>query len=477
MALVWFSTPTGPIFSPDSVSYIRSLRMLQAGDGVLALDNHWPPGYPLLLSFMYSLVGSEMLAARLLSAVCLVLSLVALALFTSRLENLRSARLLLTLLVLVHLLGYGFSYLYLFVLSEPPFMAALCWALVAYQRVSADRTGYRDWLLLTASLTAMLLLRYTALPIVAAFLFSLALQFYLSGRRQLAVVLGVGLLSATPLITWLGLISSDGGGAVRIFRFHPLRAGHFEEFAAALARWMGGIDHTLAFVIYLAVLMTAAWLWLKTRRPELLLLLTWSAAYLLFLILSLLFFDAHTPLSSRIIFPLYSPFFLLLVCFCGHFIRSWRGINYSVVLAVVLIIIIGLGLSPLRRHLKASAIGAAGSAKVTERNLELYRRVAALSPDTPVYANTAEILFLFFRREVLPMPRLYDPVSMQQNDNFIAEMASMIEHMHVDGGVLLWMPVGGFRSYYPKIDVLLQFPLEIIAEADGGYLIAPDIAD
>ncbi len=477
MALVWFSTPTGPIFSPDSVSYIRSLRMLQAGDGVLALDNHWPPGYPLLLSFMYSLVGSEMLAARLLSAVSLALSLVALALFTSRLENLRSARLLLTLVVLVHLLGYAFSFLHLFALSEPPFVAALCWALVAYQRVSAAPSERGNWLLLICCLAGMLLLRYTALPLFAAFLFSLAVQLHLSGRRYLVRLLGVAVLSSAPLLIWLWLISGETGEAVREYSFHALRMVHFRELTLALSRWMGGIEGTLAFCIYIAVLVTAAWQWLKNHRPELLLLLTCSVGYLLFLILSLLFFDAHTPLNVRLVLPLYPLFVLLLVSFAGSFTRSWRGLDYSTVLVTLLVVVIGLGLPALRLRLKTSAAGAIGSANLVERNLQLYSRVAALPPATPIYSNTGEILYLFFRRDVLATPRLYDPITMQQNPNFIAETAAMIKHMHDADGVLLWMPMGGKRPYYPKTDVLLQFPLKIIAEADGGYLMVPDITD
>jgi hypothetical protein len=481
MALVWFSTPTGPIFSPDSVSYIRSLRLLQAGAGVLSLDNHWPPGYPLLLSFMYSLVGSEMLAGRLLSAISLALSLVAVALFISRLDNLRIKGILLPLVVLLHLLGYGFSYLFLFALSEPPFVAALCWALVGYQRTCAAPSDRGSWLLLSCCLAAMLLLRYTALPLFAAFLFSLAVQLYLSDWRRLpvllAVVLGVGLLSSAPLITWLWLISGETGEAVREFSFHALRMVHFRELTLALSRWMGGIEGTLAFCIYMAVLVTAAWQWLKNRRPELLLLLTCSVGYLLFLILSLTFFDAHTPLNARLVLPLYPLFFLLLVSFAASFTRSWRGLDYSAVLATLLVLIIGLGLPALRLHLKTSAAGAIGSANLVERNLELYRRVAALPPETPVYSNTGEILYLFFKRDVLAMPRLYDPLTMQQNTNFIAETAAMVEHMYVADGMLLWMPVGGKRNYYPKSDVLLHFPLKIIAEADGGYLMVPAIAE
>jgi hypothetical protein len=81
---------------------------------------------------------------------------------------------------------------------------------------------------------------------------------------------------------------------------------------------------SLAVFIYLGVLLTAGWQWLTTRRPEVLLLLMWSVGYLLFLALSLLFFDAHTPLSARIVLPLFPPFLLLLVCFATDFHRRWR---------------------------------------------------------------------------------------------------------------------------------------------------------
>jgi hypothetical protein len=477
LALVWFATPSGPILSPDSIGYIRSVRLLQAGSGVLALDNHWPPGYALLLSSIVSLLGSEMLAARLVCAVSLALSLTAIAIFISRLGNLRAAVILLPLVLLTHLLASGFTVVYLYAISEPPFMAASCWALVAYQRVCAPRPGRGTWVLLACCLAAMLLLRYTAVPIVTAFLFSLAVHLLLSGQRWLPIVLVTGMACAAPLLIWLLLNIDGSAGTVREVSFHSLRYAHFQEFSSSLARWMGGIPGGLAVFIYVGVLLTAGWQWLTTRKPVVLLLLMWSVGYLLFIVLSLSFFDAHTPLSARIVLPLFPPFFLLLVCFATDFQGNWRRLDYNTVLAGILVAVSVSGLPALRSNLADSAAGAKGSASLEERSLELYSTVAALPAATPVYANTSEILFLVHGREVNPLPHLYDPLTMEQNEDFIADTAAMIEHMYRNDGVLLWMPVGSFRAYYPRPEVLLGFPLKIVDRADGGYLMVPDITE
>lgn len=477
MALVWLATPTGPILSPDSISYIRNMRLLQAGAGLLALDNHWPPGYALLLSLVYSLVSSEMLAARILCALSLALSLMAIGIFAARLTQQRSSLLVVSLVLLAHLLAPGFSLLYLYGLSEPLFMVALCWALVAFQRLCAPGAGKASWVFLGACLAAMLLLRYAALPLVAAFLLSLALCLYLSGRRWFGPVFVTGLFAVTPLLGWMLLLSPEAAGGVRQFTVHALTVGHFRELSASLARWMGGVEGTLAVGGYLALVMMTIWQWWKTRIPELLLLSLMSIAYLLFLALSLLFFDAHTPLNARILLPLFPPFILMLVAVCMGIRLSWRGLDGGAVLVVLLVTVTALGLPGLKLHLKTSAAGAMGSANVVERSLELYRTVAALPAETPVYSNTSEILFLLHGREVVGLPRLYDPLTMQKNPDFIAETAAMIEEMYNNDGVLLWMPVGRFRAYYPKPDVLLNFPLKIIDEADGGYLMVPDVPD
>jgi hypothetical protein len=477
MALVWFATPNGPILSPDSISYIRSVRLLQTGAGVLALDNHWPPGYAVLLSATYSLLGSEMLAARMVCALSLALSMIAIGIFTARLLGQRSTLLLVALVLLAHLLAPGFSLLYLYGLSEAPFLAALCWALVAYQRICTPESGRGAWVLLATCLAAMLLLRYAALPIVAAFMFSLAVHLYLSGRRWLGPVFATGLAAIIPLMGWLLLLSPEAGDGVRQFTFHGLGMAHYREIAASLARWMGGVEGALAICSYLVLLAMTAWQWLQTRRSELLLLSIMSIAYLLFLTLSLLFFDAHTPLNARILLPLFPPFVLMLVAVCTAGSRSWRGVDGSAVLVMLLLVVTAFGMPGLKIHLKTSAAGAMGSANVVERSLELYRKVAALPADVPVYSNTSEILFLVHGREVKGLPLLYAPLTMQQNQDFIIETAAMIEHMYNTDGVLLWMPVGRFRTYYPNPEVLLGFPLKIIDEADGGYLMVADVPD
>lgn len=477
MALVWFSTPTGPIFTADSISYIRDVRALQAGAGVLALNNHWPPGYPVLLSCVYSLFGSEILAARLISVVSLALSLSAVAIFTARLDQLRFTAILTPMVVLTHLLAPGFISTYSYALSEPPFMAALCWALVAYQRARVPEAGRSAWILLTCCLSAMLLLRYTALPFVAGILFCLAVQIHLSGRRWFLSVMGTGLACCIPLIGWLWLVSGEAGDAVREFSIHPLQYRHFIELSGSLARWMGGIDGRLAVVIYVVVLATVGWQWLQTRRPEILLLLTVSISYLTFLALSLIFFDAHTPLSTRIVLPLFPPFVLMLVCFCADNDLDWRGIDSNSVLAALLVVVTAFGLPALKLHLKTSAAGQLGSANVVERSRVLYRKAAALPADKPVYSNTSEILFLVYGRDVKLLPRLYDPLTLEQNVDFVTEIVAMINEMRRTDGVLLWMHVGRRRGYYPNLEELLQFPLKVVERTDGGYLLVPDVAN
>ncbi|AVR43828.1 hypothetical protein C7S20_00260 [Christiangramia fulva] len=63
-------------FSPDSVTYYEAANSLKAGKGFTNLDgkyiNHWPPGYPLLISAFSSILGiSIMLAGTLVNALSL----------------------------------------------------------------------------------------------------------------------------------------------------------------------------------------------------------------------------------------------------------------------------------------------------------------------------------------------------------------------------------------------------------------------
>ena len=474
---VLVSTPDGPGLAVDSVAYIRAARQLGEGIGLAQLGTHWPPGYPLLLNLASSVTGSELAAARWLSAVSLGASLSAIYLYAAGSNRGSRASYLATLLSLALLLNAAGLLPFLFALSEGPFVASLCWVMLAGLWLGRGQVVGIAALVLIVGLALMFLLRYAAAPLALGVLLAMAIQRHREGRRYVVLVASSAVLAVLPLIMWLLHAAGGDGASVRELGFHPPAATQFLQLFATLDKWVGGRVPWLGLVVYLAVLLTAIWRWWEVRSYPLAQLLLLHFAYLGFLLLSLTFVDAHTLLDERIMLPLFPAFLLLFAVVAGSFVGEDKGVRVEAGVLLGLVAVLLLGLPAANNLASQSRLVGLGFADRNARGLPVYLLAASIERHRPVYGNSGEILYLYHEREVLPLPRLIDPLTREFNEEFESQMNTMVFDMQRRRGVLLWVESAArARPYLPTPDLMLEhFPLEVLMEAPGGLLLAPEV--
>jgi len=191
----------------DGAGYAVLARSLASGTGYRAIDHpdrprhaHFPPGYPVLLAFVWSVTGPSDLAAHLVSCLCTVGATLA-AWWWFRGIYPRDVALALGLALA---LNWAWARTGSAIQSEPLYMLLSQVTIVAAVRAAA-RGGVGRSLALGGLLAACLLTRQIAIGLVLAVLLDLCL------RRRWSMALSAAVVSALVISPWLAWLVVVGG--------------------------------------------------------------------------------------------------------------------------------------------------------------------------------------------------------------------------------------------------------------------------
>ena len=346
--------------TPDSVSYISAARSLAAGNGFWSSSHyiHQPPLFPLLLA-LTGVFGPDPAdtagyvnaflcgLAIFLSSLWLLAHLRARPAPTSR--TLQTWLLLWAIAVLV--LSPPLLRVASFAWSEPLFILLTISALFTFNTFLD--TGKRASLVLAAIFTSLACLtRYVGITIPATMLLLLLLRKYTLSKKTTDTVI-YALIVGTPLSVWLlrnFLVSGTWTGPRYPTQYSFLF--NLTKMFGILADWvlplpwvleMGNINELLFNVKevipqYLLVLLiptlllfgVGAWICLTrwplhhTRLPlhhvrPIVLLATFTAVYLLVLLIARSISGPAEPVSRRFMNPVYIPLLFIVVLFLDDF--------------------------------------------------------------------------------------------------------------------------------------------------------------
>ncbi len=191
----------------DGAGYAVLARSLAAGTGYRAIDQpdrpghaHFPPGYPVLLAFVWSVTGPSALAAHLVSCFCTVGATLAAWWWFRGIYSRDTA----LVLGLVLALNWAWARTGSAIQSEPLYMLLSQVTIVAAVRAAA-RGGVGQSLALGGLLAACLLTRQIAIGLVLAVLLDLRL------RRRWSMALSAAVVSALVISPWLVWLVVVGG--------------------------------------------------------------------------------------------------------------------------------------------------------------------------------------------------------------------------------------------------------------------------
>lgn len=450
MAALWQSTPFGLGLVNDTAYYMEGAANLLAGRGYVRLSGggelkpitHFPPLFSLLL-VGFGLVGIELLdGARLLITLLFGLSILLVGGSIYKISRSAVFSLFGALLLAfsdVHLGVYSFA------LSEPLFLT-LTLALFLSFTQSFEQQDWRWYLLTGILLSLAYLTRYAGASLLITILLAvilLRLPFQPASwrkrwlarlpYREFLLILGGAFL---PILAWsLYNLSASQSGVLsnRLIAWHPPSLKLLFEAFKNLLTWLapnelisrlpliGRLLSLLSLILLPGLLPWLVWvIWQRYRRQPPLgshLVLAFTLAlhipvYLAFLIISLTFFDASTPLNDRILSVIYIPEIILFASSLAWVwklpIQQVKRLRWAVGTFCALTLFFNLqdGISAMQQ-LQAQGQGFAHQGWRQSQTIQALRNL----PQVTLYSNKPTAIYLLTGRSAYIIPTPNDSVT------------------------------------------------------------------
>ena len=353
MGLLFWVTDLGPGLSGDSRGYFETARSLLQGYGFqdrgMAMTHH-APGYPVLVAAATLIDGDMMRAARWLHVFFYgtnILLITAAAYVSSR-EN--ALAVLFSVLAIIS--SGDLLVVYSTAQSESPFIA---FALASFIFLSIHIATQR-WSRLVASavfLGLAMATRYvgvTLLPPILICLFLMDRQPMAHRVRKCVFLSCVALL---PLAAWvLRNLMVTGSTTDRTLLFHPVSLDQVKQgiltmcnfyFPSQFINSPVNMPYLNAWLKLALLVFIGVFVAIQFYRHDLdaraktfqTLAIMFCATYVSFILLSISFFDASTPLDSRILSPVFVFSLIAVVSLCSANRRWIRRLSVTFLFAVL----------------------------------------------------------------------------------------------------------------------------------------------
>ena len=467
IVLILWITPFGAGVQPDSIIYMNGASSLLAGKGFSNNGipvTHFPPLYSIFLVTANLFVRNFVQAARILNAILFGINagLVALAVYLSSGRSYLTA----SCAGLFFLVSAPLLVMHAWALTEP-FFITLSVVCILLLRLYVKRPTLS--LLIASSLTLGLAIitRYAGLAFLPA---ALVVVFIARGdqprgRRSRDTLLWT-LLACLPLIILLVInLFRAGSAADRNFVYHPVSEMHF----------LGNLkDIGLSFI---APVSLPVWVWpaclglvagyfiaqirivSKLRREDInwrlddivipALCLLFSVSYVLFLFISMTFFDASTPVDARIL----SPILALLIPGGFLTIRTIAQILKQPVLWWIFLLLVVISISVKApdaiRSAESVQQNGLGYTSLEWRNSDEIAFVRSLANGVKVYTNGPDVIGYLTTVQSLSLPKKRSPTTLIAIPGYTEEMGSMCQDILENRALLVYFNVIK-RSYLPS---------------------------
>jgi hypothetical protein len=475
--VVLLATHWGIGTSVDSIAYLQGARALAAGTGEPALVQH-APLYSFLLAGGAALGLDPMDGARWLNAftlganIYLVGFLIRGAVTNAPWLSVLGSALMLVLspMLVVHVTA----------LSEPVFLTCI---LVAFWLLSRylDEPSTGRLLSAAAVMSLALLARYAG----AAAVLTGAIGILAMAPRPLPARIRSGIVfcavAVLPMAAWMVrnmLVASTVTG--RELAFHPFDRGHVWQALYTMSGWLlipPSAPNIIRFAVWLGLAGLVSVVAVRAVRaatpvPTLVRVLAlFIVTYGAFLIASISFLDANTPLDDRILLPV-----LAIALVLGAYVLDswWPSLRRAPLLAgavmtIVLLLVAGHGVKAAEVAVRGYERGW-GFTSADWRQSPTLARLAELDPDVPVYSNAPEIVYLHARRDARGLPRTRFLMNQQPNQAFGAEMEAVAETVRASCGVVAYLRNLSQQSMPGEAETGERLSLDLLAETPDGVI-------
>jgi hypothetical protein len=465
MLALWRSTPYGLGLVNDSATYIEGATNLLAGNGYVRISGggelkpitHFPPLFSLLLVGL-GLAGMDLLqGARILITLLFGVDILLVGLSIYKISRSMGFACLGALLLAVSDLHLG---VYSFALSEPLFLTLMLVAFLCLGE-SFDHTHW-TWQALTGFLLSLAYLtRYAGASLILTAILVLILLPTVKTMKRIGITLAGALL---PILAWLGYnLATSGIGSLgnRQLIWHPAPVKNLFEAGKNLLSWIAPNDllasglfwgRLLSLLSLLLIPGLFAWLvWAVRHRINIgkqqgklgggfalaFTLALHVLVYLGFLVVSLSFFDASTPLNDRILSVIYLPEMILFASGLAWLWTRFAG-RMAVLRWVLVIFCLTLALFSVKdgiaavNQLRQEGQGFAHRGWSESPAIQAIRAM----PPVVIYSNKPGAIFLLTGKSAYVVPTPMDAVTGQSRSNYSTDLAQMQQRVR-DGQAIL----------------------------------------
>ncbi len=452
--------------SPDSVCYIDTARNILAR---LSFSCHFresgafPPGYPLLLAINSSF-GSDVLdTARWLNAYIYALNSVLVGILVY-LSSKKSAPFAI-IAQLLFLSSSSLLTLHTMAWSEPPFILFLLLTVLFF--ILYIRKPNLFLLLFTSfSASLVLLTRYIGISVIPPIILAMLLLKYKPLKERLKDSLIFMTIASFPLGLWtiVNHFSSNNIGD-RVKVFHPIDFSQIKSIISVLTNYfipkiflndsytwiVFGL--TSGLILWVIILSISGYVKAKQRNSgevaTLVLFISFILIYMLVLVISISFFDASTPLDSRILSPIYVADIILILTIIQQWCNSSGKptIRWLFILLSAVIIYI----NATQFWVTASQIRQSGQSysSLQWKASKSIQFVNSLPKDSSIYSNNPEVIYFLTGRYTNSLPYKEDPTTTLSNPNFQIEMINLTNDLnHKDTYVIVFQKTE--RAFLPS---------------------------
>jgi hypothetical protein len=499
MTALWRSTPYGMGLVNDSATYVEGATSLLAGKGYVRISGggelkpitHFPPLFSLIMAGM-GVAGLDLLqGARVLITILFGVDILLVGLSVYKISHSMGFAIFGALLLAVSDLHLG---VYSFALSEPLFLTLMLAGYLSLGQ-SIDQPHW-SWSALTGLLLSLAYLtRYAGVSlfvtVVLAMIFLRPPQILKRAGFMLAGAL-------VPIIAWLVyslVIGGAGSLGNRQLLWHPLHLNTLFEALKNLLTWIapdylltGGAlwGRTLSLFSLLLLPGLIAWLgwsvWHRTNltrvqeKPDEGFTLAFTQGlhilvYLCFLLISLTFFDASTPLNDRILSVIYIPEIIL---FSSAMAWLWNRLKGRVAILCWVLVVFCLFLvafSIKDGYAAMNQLGREGQG-FAHRGISDSPAIEAIHmmPPMVIYSNKPGAIFLLTGKSAYVAPTPMDPVTGQTRSNFNDDLLQM--QQRVRDGLAILVLFGLRNSLDPdEVNLFDDLSDDLNIQADYGDIL------
>lgn len=446
IAIIRFTTYHGIGLDPDSVVYIGTAENLLAGNGFFYFDGpltNWPPMYPLFLAISGYFSQDISFSAAWLHGILYGLNalLFGFAFYFST----RRSLLALVMGILLFFSPHAILRIHSFAWSEPPFLTFTLILFISLGIYLEHRKWY--WLVISAvSLGIVMLTRYAGLAFVPVIAFCI-LFFTKSPLKKrindLFIILSISLF---PLGLWLirnSLLKDSATG--REFFFHPITSKDIVTLINSLhsfylppfkSSWANGTELLLVIILMIFILVKIYNRFPNLLKPEanrlywMLFGFLFSAAYVIFLIINISFFDTSSRLDHRIIFLLYLFLNISFFATIYEFSLTVGVRNARLVLLVCSLFIVRITMPSLIETARGYHTDGVGYNSVFWHQSSTLEILRDYPKTTRVYVDDPYVIRYKTGLYAISLPAKLGRMSAQPNNNFQEEMNVMCNEVN-----------------------------------------------